>query len=123
MGIAGIFYASLNGPSLTFEPAMLLPAFAAAFLGSTQLTPGRFNVWGTLIAVYVLAIGVKGLQLVTGVQWANNMFNGVALIVAVAFAVWRQQQKSRVAVHTARRPDDGDSGETKAPGQPDASRT
>lgn len=90
-GIAGVFYASLSGPSLTFGPAMLLPAFAAVFLGSTQLLPGRFNVWGTLIAVYALATGVKGLQLVTGVQWLSDLFNGLALIVAVSFAVWRQR--------------------------------
>lgn len=92
--IAGVFYSSLAGPSLTFGGSLLLPAFAAAFLGSTQLQPGRFNVWGTLIAVYVLATGVKGLQFVTGVQWLNDMFNGVALVTAVAFAVWRQRSKT-----------------------------
>ena len=89
-GVAGVFYGSQFGPSLTFGAGLLLPAFAAAFLGSTQLQPGRYNVWGTLIAVYVLATGVEGLQLVTGVQWLNQMFSGVALIVAVAFAIWRQ---------------------------------
>ena len=89
-GIAGVFYSSLNGPSLTFGASLLLPAYAAAFLGSTQLKPGRFNVWGAIIAVYVLATGVRGLQLVTSVQWLNDMFNGVALVAAVAFAVWRQ---------------------------------
>jgi ribose transport system permease protein len=92
--VAGVFYSSLSGPSLTFGAALLLPAFAAAFLGSTQLQPGRFNVWGTLIAVYVLATGVRGLQFVTGVQWLNDMFNGVALVTAVAFAVWRQRSKA-----------------------------
>ncbi len=91
-GIAGVCYASLSGPSLAFGPGLLLPAFAAAFLGSTQLHPGRFNVWGTVIAVFVLATGVKGLQLVTSVQWLSDMFNGVALISAVAFAVWRQRR-------------------------------
>ena len=89
--VGGVFYASLLGPSLTFGQGMLLPTFAAAFLGSTQFKPGRFNVWGTMVAVYVLATGVKGLQLVTGVQWLNDMFNGVALIAAVGFAVWRQR--------------------------------
>ena len=59
-------FSSLNGPSLTFGGTLLLPAFAAAFLGSTQLIPGRFNVWGTLLAIYVLATGVQGLQLVSG---------------------------------------------------------
>jgi len=89
-GVAGILYSSLNGPSLTFGPTLLLPAFAAAFLGSTQFHPGRFNVWGTVVAVYILGTGIYGMELVTGVQWISDMFNGVALITAVAFAVWRQ---------------------------------
>ena len=90
-GVAGVLYGSLSGPSLTFGSSLLLPAFAAAFLGSTQFKPGRFNVWGTLLAVFVLATGIQGLQLVTGVQWLSDMFNGTALIAAVAFAVWRQR--------------------------------
>jgi len=72
--------------------ALLLPAFAAVFLGSTQFLPGKFNVWGTVLAVLVLATGVKGLQLATGQQWLESMFNGVALVAAVSFAVWRQKQ-------------------------------
>jgi len=111
-GAAGVLFASQVGPSLTFGAAMLLPAYAAAFLGSTQLKPGRFNVWGTLIAVYALATGVQGLQFVTGVQWLNDMFNGVALISAVAFAVWRQRvgpagKPSRPRSAPAARGDDG----------------
>lgn len=106
--VGGVLYASLLGPSLSFGQGMLLPAFAAAFLGSTQFKPGRFNVWGTMLAVYVLATGVKGLQLVTGVQWLNDMFNGVALIAAVGFAVWRQRaaKRRRARTATTRRPGD-----------------
>ena len=88
-GLAGVMFSSLNGPSLNFGRTLLLPAFAAAFLGSTQLTPGRFNVWGTLLAIYVLATGVQGLQLVSGASWLSDMFNGVALIVAVALSIKR----------------------------------
>jgi ribose transport system permease protein len=88
-GGAGIMFASLNGPSLNFGGSLLLPAFAAAFLGSTQLIPGRFNVWGTLLAIFVLATGVQGLQLVSGASWLNDMFNGVALIIAVALSIQR----------------------------------
>lgn len=95
-GLAGILYGSLYGPSLTYGQSLLLPAFAAAFLGATLLMRGRFNVWGTLLAIYVLATGVKGLQLVTGAQWLSDMFNGVALITAVAFATWRQGAAQRV---------------------------
>jgi ribose transport system permease protein len=91
-GIAGVLYASQSGPSLTYGTSLLLPAFAAVFLGSTQLVPGKVNVWGTMLAVYVLATGVQGMQLLTGVQWLNQMFNGVALLAAVSFAIWRQER-------------------------------
>lgn len=94
-GLAGILYTSLTGPSLSFGGTLLLPAFAAAFLGSTQLKAGKFNVWGTLVAIYVLATGVEGLQLVSGKQWLSDMFNGVALILAVALAVSRQRRPLR----------------------------
>lgn len=88
-GLGGVLFVSVSGPSLTFGSALLLPAFAAVFLGSTQLSRGRFNVWGTLLAIFVLATGVQGMLLVSGVQWLNDMFNGVALILAVAVAMSR----------------------------------
>lgn len=90
-GVSGVLYASQSGPSLTFGNSLLLPGFAAVFLGSTQLKPGKFNVWGTLLAVYALATGIQGLEFVTNAQWVSGMFDGVALIAAVAFAVWRQR--------------------------------
>lgn len=92
-GVAGVCYASNVGPSLTFGGALLLPAYAAAYLGFTQIVPGRFNVLGTLVAVYVLATGVQGLAYLTSVQWLGDMFNGVALLCAVSFAVWRQRAR------------------------------
>ncbi len=88
-GAGGVLFTSQSGPSLDFGPALLLPAFAAAFLGSTQLVPGKFNIWGTLLAIYVLATGVQGLELVSGAAWLSDMFNGVALIVAVALSINR----------------------------------
>jgi ribose transport system permease protein len=96
-GIAGVLYSSFSGPSLTFGSALLLPAYAAVFLGSTQLKPGRFNIWGTILAVYVLATGVQGLQYVTGAQWLGGMFNGIALIAAVAFAGLAPKRRARRA--------------------------
>jgi ribose transport system permease protein len=93
-GLAGVLFTSQSGPALTFGPTLLLPAFAAAFLGSTQLQPGKFNVWGTLLAIYVLATGVQGLQLVSGAVWLSDLFNGVALIIAVALSVQRMPSAS-----------------------------
>jgi ribose/xylose/arabinose/galactoside ABC-type transport system permease subunit len=41
----------------------ILPAFAAVFLGATAIRPGRINALGALIAVYFLATGTAGLEL------------------------------------------------------------
>ena len=91
-GVAGVMFGSLTGPSLTYGAGYLLPAFAAAFLGSTQLIPGRFNVWGTVISIFVLATGVEGLQLAyPEAQWLQPLFSGAALVLAVAIAVGRQR--------------------------------
>lgn len=78
---------SLGASSFGAGTPYLLPAFAACFLGSTQIHPGRFNVPGTLVAIYLLAIGVKGLQLrYPAASWIENLFEGSALILAVALA-------------------------------------
>jgi len=91
-GIAGVMFGSLTGPSLTYGSGLLLPAFAAAFLGSTQIIPGRFNVWGTVMSIFVLATGVEGLQLAyPNAQWLDPLFSGAALVLAVAIAVGRQR--------------------------------
>lgn len=81
--------AGITDPSCCFRHSL------PSSLGSTQVRPGRFNLWGTLLSIYVLATGVQGLQYMTGVQWLNDMFNGIALILAVAFALWRQNAASR----------------------------
>jgi len=63
----------------------LLPAFAATFLGSTQILPGRFNVRGTIVALYLLTIAVKGLQLrYPELPWIKDMVEGLVLLVAVS---------------------------------------
>lgn len=62
----------------------LLPAYAAVFLGATTITPGRFNVWGTLIGVYLLGAGVTGLQQLGLETWVQDTFNGAMLLAAVA---------------------------------------
>jgi ribose transport system permease protein len=85
--VAGVLAtAGITAGSSQTGPAYLLPAFAAAFLGSTQIKVGRVNVWGTVLAVYVLAVGVKGLQLMGAPFWLSDLFNGVALIVSVGLA-------------------------------------
>ena len=84
-GATGIILAStLGSGSPTAGAPYLLPAFAAAFLGATQLKHGRFNAGGTIIAVLLLGTGVTGLALANAPQWAGDMFVGVVLIAALA---------------------------------------
>jgi ribose transport system permease protein len=68
----------------------LLPAFAAAFLGATTIEPGRFNVWGSLVAIFLLAVLVAGLQQLGAPYWVSPVFNGLALVAAVALARSRE---------------------------------
>lgn len=85
-GLAGVLLtARLANADPSIGPGYLLPAFTAAFLGSTQFG-GRFNIWGTVIALYVLAAGVKGLQLAGAPIWIPDAFNGASLLLAVALA-------------------------------------
>jgi ribose transport system permease protein len=81
----------------TVGPGFLLPAFAAVFLGSTQFRGGRFNVWGTVVAIYVLATGVKGLQLAGAPVWIPDLFNGLALLLAVGMAKYQGRSSGRMA--------------------------
>src|SRR6185437_2539122 len=86
-GIAGVVYASRLGtgdPSL--GPDLLLPAYAGSFLGATAFRPGRFNIPGTIVAVYLLAIATSGLQIYGVQSWFTQVFNGMALAVAVGLS-------------------------------------
>lgn len=83
-GVGGVIAAVGTGG---FDPnvsnAYLLPMFAATFLGTAILEPGRFNPLGTLLAVFFLATGVLGLQLLGATSWVTDVFYGGVLVIAV----------------------------------------
>jgi ribose transport system permease protein len=72
----------------------LLPAFAAAFLGSTAINPGRFNAWGGFIAVYFLATGITGLQFLGLSGWIESVFYGASLMLAVLLSAVARRRYS-----------------------------
>jgi ribose transport system permease protein len=104
-GVAGIVFTSAIGSgSPTAGDPYLLAAYAAAFLGATQLRGGRFNAWGTVIAVLLLGTGTTGLALASTPQWSTSVFTGLVLIVALAVTSGRvriPQRLRRRAVATA----------------------
>jgi ribose transport system permease protein len=93
--LCGILAAGqLGSADPSVGPNYLLPAYAAAFLGATTIRPGRFNAWGTVIALYLLVSGVTGLELLGSASWVEQVFNGGALVIAVTFARLVAQERT-----------------------------
>lgn len=92
--IAGVLLASklrIGQASVGLE--FLLPALVGAFLGSTTIKPGRVNVWGTIIGVMILAVGISGIQQFGGSFWVEPLFNGATLLIAIGIAGYAQRKK------------------------------
>jgi ribose transport system permease protein len=85
--LAGVVLAGWLGASdVSVANSYMLSAFAAAFLGTSIIHPGRFNAWGTLIAVYFLVTGITGLELLGLAGWIEFIFYGSSLVLAVALS-------------------------------------
>lgn len=94
-GFAGVLLASrlqIGQASVGLE--FLLPALVGAFLGSTTIRPGRVNVWGTLVGVAILAIGISGIQQFGGAFYVEPLFNGLTLLVSIGIAGYAQQRRN-----------------------------
>ncbi|MGD1884020.1 MAG: ABC transporter permease [Paracoccaceae bacterium] len=92
--LAGVLLASklrIGQASVGLE--FLLPALVGAFLGSTTIKPGRVNVWGTVVGVAILAVGISGIQQFGGSFWVEPLFNGVTLLIAIGIAGYAQRKK------------------------------
>ena len=86
-GIAGIVAIGVAGgadPS-SFQP-YLLPSFAATFLGTLTFSPGRVHPIGNVVALYFLATGIYGIELLGVGNWINDAFYGGALVAIVALS-------------------------------------
>jgi len=92
--LAGVILASklrIGQASVGLE--FLLPALVGAFLGSTTIKPGRVNVWGTIVGVMILAVGISGIQQFGGSFWVEPLFNGTTLLIAIGIAGYAQRKK------------------------------
>lgn len=101
-GIAGVLVVARNGSAgpTTIDPTYTLQALAAAFLGATAIKPGRFNVLGTVIAIFFLAFSVNGLQYIASgnaQSWVPDVFSGAALTLAVIISTVIGRKRAGVA--------------------------
>jgi len=94
--VAGILLAGTIGSvDPTASGAYLLPPITAAFLGASAIKLGRFNVAGTLVAIYLVAVGVTGLQMLGFESWISDVFNGAFLIFAVGLTLFLRKGSSK----------------------------
>jgi ribose transport system permease protein len=96
---AGVLLVARNGGASPQVGTLsdTLQALSAAFLGTTTIKPGRFNVLGTLVAIFFLAFSVTGLSLAGVANWINDVFNGAALFVAVLVSTIIGRRRAGVA--------------------------
>ncbi|KZX20065.1 ABC transporter permease [Rathayibacter tanaceti] len=114
--LAGILLASRQAgvAQANIGPEYLLPALAAAFLGSTTIRPGRVNALGTVLGVAIATIGISGLQqLLPGRFFLEPLFNGLTLVAAITIAsIASRRRVARADATPAAAPD------TSAPATP-----
>jgi ribose transport system permease protein len=84
-GLAGVVLFAQGGGGSPQSGSVLdtLQALAVVFLGATAIRPGRFNVEGTVIAIFFLAFAIQGLELAGMASYIAAVFNGAALFFAV----------------------------------------
>lgn len=74
--------------------AFTLPALAAAFLSAAAVRPGKYNVGGTLTAIFFLAVINNGLNLAGAPSYMSSYINGGALILGVGLAAYLGRKRS-----------------------------
>lgn len=94
-GLAGALQIAVSG---TGNPrvgeSFTLPALAAAFLSVAAIKPGRYNVWGAVVAITFLAVLNSGLNLAGVSNYVTNFANGLALILGVAMSSWLGRRRA-----------------------------
>ena len=93
-GFTGVLIAAQQGVGqASVGMDYLLPALVGAFLGSTTIRPGRVNVWGTVVGIAILAIGISGIQQFGGAFWVEPLFNGTTLLLSITIAGYAQRKR------------------------------
>ena len=90
-----VLVAGLGSYDPSSSGGLLLPAFSAAFLGTAVIQPGQFNPLGMVVAVYFLATGILGLQILGYTGWVSHVFYGAALIVAVTASTLMRKRTAK----------------------------
>ena len=115
-GVTGVVIAGqLGAGSPTAGNSYLLPAFAGVFVGATQFRPGRFNAWGTVLAVLLLGTLTYGLGLAAVPLWGQQLATGLVLTGALILSGRERRAAGKDSLVARRKRGSG-------PAQPDATK-
>jgi len=70
--------------------SLFLPPFVAAFIGTSVLARGRFNVFGTVVGALFISTLQTGLLVQDAAVWVISVLEGGVLLAAVLMAHQRQ---------------------------------
>lgn len=83
-GLAGVIIASRAAQQFAGSgTSLLLPPYAAAFLGAAVVGHGRFGAWRTLFGVIFIGALSTGLTVVGAPPWLSVLLEGLVLLIAV----------------------------------------
>lgn len=87
------FEAARSGAIYNQGSAVMLPVFAACYLGSSMFVPGRINVAGTLFGALFVSM-IDGFMKMIGVEtYLVYVVQGVILVLSVGISVWSNRKQ------------------------------
>jgi ribose transport system permease protein len=95
-GAAGVLLLTYSGnANPQVGPSLTLTAVAAAFVGTTAFRLGHANVAGTLVAIYLIAVNVTGLEFAGAAVYVEGLFTGAALVLAIGVSTLLSRRRRR----------------------------
>jgi ribose/xylose/arabinose/galactoside ABC-type transport system permease subunit len=91
--LAGVLHASVQGSAVPgIADALLLPAYASAFLSTVLISRGRFHVWGAVVGGVFLVYVASGL-IRGGVAFTwTQVINGAVLVLTVSLSTFLRRR-------------------------------
>lgn len=95
-GLGGFVLAGrLNSANALMASGQELNSIAAVVIGGTNLFGGEGGVFGSFIGALVLGVLANGLNLLNVSDFWQRVFQGMVIILVVAFDQWRRRRFAR----------------------------
>ncbi len=83
---AGVIQGSqLSSVSSTIGDSNLMPAICTCMLGATFMRPGVYNIPGTILGAFLLAVISNGLTMIGASYFVKDFIQGAVLLLSVGF--------------------------------------